>query len=62
MCGVSAVVMLDSSVNCVCVWSTKKLTMPAYCGMPAGVTFYVYEEGTDLTQQQRSVGHMQLPN
>ena len=23
--------MLDSSVNCVCVWSTKKLTMPAYC-------------------------------
>ena len=29
--GVSAVAMLDSSVNCVCVWSTKKLTMPAYC-------------------------------
>ena len=25
------VVILDSSVNCVCVWSTKKLTMPAYC-------------------------------
>ena len=23
--------MLDSSVNCVCGWSTKKLTMPAYC-------------------------------
>ena len=23
--------MLDSSVNCVCMWSTKKLTMPAYC-------------------------------
>ena len=23
--------MLNSSVNCVCVWSTKKLTMPAYC-------------------------------
>ena len=23
--------MLDSSVNCVCVWSIKKLTMPAYC-------------------------------
>ena len=23
--------MLDSSVNCVCVWSTKKLTMPVYC-------------------------------
>ena len=23
--------MLDSSVNCVCVWSTKKLTMPACC-------------------------------
>ena len=23
--------MLDSSVNCVCVWSTKKLTMLAYC-------------------------------
>ena len=23
--------MIDSSVNCVCVWSTKKLTMPAYC-------------------------------
>ena len=23
--------MLDSSVNSVCVWSTKKLTMPAYC-------------------------------
>ena len=22
--------MLDSSVNCVCMWSTKKLTMPAY--------------------------------
>ena len=30
--GVSAVAVLDSSVNCVCVWSTKKLTMPAYCG------------------------------
>ena len=28
---VSAVATLDSSVNCVCVWSTKKLTMPAYC-------------------------------
>ena len=23
--------MLQSSVNCVCVWSTKKLPMPAYC-------------------------------
>ena len=29
--GVSAVAILDSTVNCVCVWSTKKLTMPAYC-------------------------------
>ena len=29
--GVSAVSILDSSVNCVCVWSTKKLTMLAYC-------------------------------
>ena len=29
--GVSAVAILDSSVNCVCVCSTKKLTMPAYC-------------------------------
>ena len=29
--GVSAVAILDSSVNCVCVWSTKKLTMPADC-------------------------------
>ena len=29
--GVSAVAMVYSSVNCVCVWSTKKLTMPAYC-------------------------------
>ena len=29
--GVNAVAILDSSVNCVCVWSTKKLTMPAYC-------------------------------
>ena len=29
--GVSAVAILDSSVNCVCMWSTKKLTMPAYC-------------------------------
>ena len=29
--GVSAVAILDSSVNCVYVWSTKKLTMPAYC-------------------------------
>ena len=28
--GVSAVAILDSSVNCVCVWSTKKLTMLAY--------------------------------
>ena len=28
--GVSTVAILDSSVNCVCVWSTKKLTMPAY--------------------------------
>ena len=30
--GVSAVAILYSSVHCVCVWSTKKLTMPAYCG------------------------------
>ena len=29
--GVSVVAILDSSVNCVCVWSTKKWTMPAYC-------------------------------
>ena len=29
--GVSAVAKLDSPVNCVCVWSTKKLTLPAYC-------------------------------
>ena len=29
--GVSMVAILDSSVNCVCVWLTKKLTMPAYC-------------------------------
>ena len=29
--GVSAVAILDSSVNCLDVWSTKKLTMPAYC-------------------------------
>ena len=29
--GVSAVAILDSSVNCVGVWSTKKLTIPAYC-------------------------------
>ena len=29
--GVSVVTMLDSSVNCVCMWSTKKLTIPAYC-------------------------------
>ena len=29
--GVSAVAILDSSVNCVCVLSAKKLTMPAYC-------------------------------
>ena len=29
--GVSAVAILDSSVNFVCVWLTKKLTMPAYC-------------------------------
>ena len=29
--GVSAVAILDSSVNCVCVWSTKKLTMLTYC-------------------------------
>ena len=29
--GISVVAILDSSVNCVCVWSTKKLTMPAYC-------------------------------
>ena len=29
--GVRAVAMLDSSVNCVCLWSTKKLTMPACC-------------------------------
>ena len=28
---VSVVAILDSSVNCVCLWSTKKLTMPAYC-------------------------------
>ena len=29
--GVSAVATLDSSVNCVCMWSAKKLPMPAYC-------------------------------
>ena len=29
--GVSAVAILDSSVNCECVWSTKKLIMWAYC-------------------------------
>ena len=29
--GVSAVAILDSSVNCVCMWPTKKLTMLAYC-------------------------------
>ena len=29
--GESVVAILDSSVNCVCVLSTKKLTMPAYC-------------------------------
>ena len=29
--GVSAVAILDSSVNCVCVWLTKKLPMLAYC-------------------------------
>ena len=29
--GVRAVVILDSSVNCVCVCSTKKLTMLTYC-------------------------------
>ena len=29
--GVSVVAIIDSSVNYVCVWSTKKLTMPAYC-------------------------------
>ena len=29
--GVSVVAILDSSVNCVWVWSTKKLTMLAYC-------------------------------
>ena len=29
--GVGAVAILDSSVNCVCVWLTKKLTMLAYC-------------------------------
>ena len=29
--GVSAVAILDFSVNCVCMWSTKKLAMPAYC-------------------------------
>ena len=27
--GVSAVAILDSSVNCVCMWLTKKLPMPA---------------------------------
>ena len=25
------VAILDSSVNCVCMWSTKKLTVSAYC-------------------------------
>ena len=29
--GIGAVAILDSSVNSVCVWSTKKLTMLAYC-------------------------------
>ena len=29
--GVSAVAILDSSVNCVCVWSSKQLTVLAYC-------------------------------
>ena len=46
--GVSAIAILDSSVNCVCVWSTKKLTLPAYCvaancnnsQMSAGITMH----------------------
>ena len=29
--GVSVVAILDSSVNCAFMWSTNKLTMPAYC-------------------------------
>ena len=29
--GVSVVAILDFSVNCVCLWSTKKLTILAYC-------------------------------
>ena len=29
--GVSAVAVLDSSINCVCMWLTKNLTVPAYC-------------------------------
>ena len=33
--GVSAVDILDSSVNCVCVWSTKTLTMPTLLFLPA---------------------------
>ena len=39
--GVSEVFILDSSVNCVCVWSTKKLTMPAYCvAATPGITMH----------------------
>ena len=38
--GVSAVAILDSSVNCVCVWSTKKLTMPAYSQTTPGTTMH----------------------
>ena len=29
--GVSVVAILDSSVNCICMWLTKKLTVLAYC-------------------------------
>ena len=58
--GVSAVAILDSSVNCVCVWLTKKLTTPAYCvaancnnsQMTPGITMHELLRNRPLVRQK----------
>ena len=58
--GVSAVAILDSSVNCVCMWSTKKLTMPAYCVatncnsslMTPGITMHELQHNRPTVRQK----------
>ena len=58
--GVSAVAILDSSVNCLCGCSTKKLTMPAYCvvancnnlQMTPGITMHEFPHNWPAVRQK----------